>query len=539
MLTVPLQVLIGERAITAELLDDVQYGNAAPGGYTTAQFRLSRPISLPNAQLVAYQPVTVIDTRSGEQVWWGRLEDPGRDSASVWALQAVGGSSHARDLVTPVIYNDSRNDSWVRRDERVMPNSTFGTGNETAGTTPLVFTWPDKTVLPASGRTVAFYGLLDDTGQHVGGLHAQFTGGRVLATILQQWVGRGGPAADANLQSIAISTSLQTLAARLGTEFATLHTEAELRLFWNGAAATAIVGDTTWTECIGTRVLGTRVDRYGTELTAAANYTAPVIPVHAIVEDVLGRFLPEFDRANSSVDTSSPVTISQLTYEDGTTAAQLFDDLMALAVTHYWAAWGNPNGLGPVMEWKPWPLEVALPGLDTHLDAFSSPSSAADLFNQVAVRWKDPNGKSRTTIRTGACPALDAAGLTRRGSLDLGGQTGDTLQATTAGDAFLAAHRYPTNTGTIVVTRPVVDMSSGRTLDPHQLRAGVLCKVANLDPSTDQLNPIPNGDTVFRVSAVSYSAKSNAATLTLDSYERTVGRALAKLGKATALQRRI
>lgn len=539
MLTVPLQVLIGDRAVTAELLDDVQFGNTAPGGFTTAQVKLSRPINLPNPQLQAYQPVAIVDTRSGEQVWWGRLEDPGRDSTSVWQLQAVGGSSHARDLFAPVIYNDSRNDSWVRREERVLPKGTFGTGTEQGGATPLVFTWPDGTVLPASARTVAYYGRLRDTGQRVGGIHSSFTAGRAAATILMQLVGRDGPAADANLASVAIATSAQNLTARLGTEFTTLHAAAEMRLFWNGAAGSAVPGDTTWVEVVGARLLGTRVTRFGVELTAAAEYASPSIPVHSVVEDALGRFLPDFDRPNSIVDTSSPVTITQLAYEDGTTAAQLLDDLMALAPTHYWAAWGNPTGAGPVMEWKPWPLEVALPGLDTTMDSFSTANSAADLFNQVVVRWKDANGNTRTTTRTGTCDALDAAGLVRRGSLDLGGQAGDAAQAVAAGDAYLAAHRYPTNTGTIVVTRPVVDMGSGRTLDPHQLRAGVLCKVANLNPSPDLLNPIPNGDTVFRVSGVSYSAKSNAATLTLDSYERTVGRALARLGKATALQRRI
>jgi hypothetical protein len=537
-LAVPLQVLIGERAITAELLDDISYGNAAPGGYTTASVKLSRPIHLPNPQLEAYQPVTIIDTRSGEQVWWGRLEAPGRSSEEVWSLGAVGGSSHTRDEFAPVVYNDSRGSSFVRREEKVMPNSTFGAGTEGAST-PLVFTWPDGTVLPASGRTVAFYPLLRDTGQHLGGLHTQFTGGRTLSTILQQIVGRDGPAGDANLASVAISTSLQTLAARLGTEFATLHAGAELRLFWNGAAGTAIVGDTTWTECVGTRVLGTRLSRLGVELTAAANYTSPVIPVASIVEDLLGRYLPEYDRAGARVDTSSPVTVSQMAYEDGTTAAQILDDLMGLAPTHFWAAWGNNSGLGPTFEWTPWPLEVALPGLDTRRDGFDSPGSAADLYNQVTVRYKDPNGNTRTLLRTASVPALDAAGLTRCGSLDLGSQVGDVLQAATAGDAFLAAHKYPSNSGTIKVSRPVVDMSSGRTLYPHQLRAGVLCRVGNLQPQADALNPVPDGSTTFRVSAVGYSAKANTATLTLDSYERTLARSLAKLGKATSLQRRI
>jgi hypothetical protein len=537
MLTVPLQVLIGERAITAELLDDVQYGNAAPGGYTTAQFRLARPINLPNAQLAAYQPVTVVDTRSGEQVWYGRLEDPGRDSGSVWALQAVGGSSHARDLFTPVIYNDCRNTMWRRREQKVMPGGTWEQGADNDVDSPQVFTIPKGTVVPASGRVVAIYEALSGTGQRVAVTIARHIEGITSGGLEVQFVGRNGPGADTNLNGQTFSTSQQTLTARLGTEFSTLHKGVDLRIFLTGGTFTAAT-DTYWSEVMLPRIIGTRVDRFGVEFTTGYGSGATLTP-HSVVEDALGRLLPEFDRANSVVDTSATAALSQMAYEDGVTAAQLFDDLMGLVPTHYWAAWGNPNGLGPVFEWKPWPLEVALPGLDTRLDSFSSPSSAADLFNQVTVRYKDPHGVSRAVTRTGACPALDAAGLTRRGSLDLGSQVGDKAQATAAGDAFLTAHRYPTNTGTIVVTRPVVDLTSGRTLHPHQLRAGVLCKVANLEPAPDVLNPIANGDTIFRVSGVSYSAKSNAATLTLDSYERTLGRALAKLGRATALQRRI
>jgi hypothetical protein len=76
-------------------------------------------------------------------------------------------------------------------------------------------------------------------------------------------------------------------------------------------------------------------------------------------------------------------------------------------------------------------------------------------------------------------------------------------------------------------------------LQPWELRAGVLARVRNVAPHVDYLNPAPNGETIFRVSEVTYSAANNEATLTLDSYGRTVARALANLRRSTERQRRV
>ena len=539
-LAIPLQVRLvadGVRALDAGLLDDLSLSNSAPGGYRTATCKLSRPISLPTRELNPYTQLEVVDTRTGEQVWFGRLEDPGRTSAQVWSLTAVGGMTHAQDNHLPVIYNDSRNGVWRRREENVMPNGTWGQGSDNNTDDPMVFTIPRGTVVPASGRVVAVYDLLTGTGQHVAYAAARHVEGISSSGLEVQYVGRYGPGADTNLAGQTFSTTQQTLAARLGVDFTTLHSGLDARIILTGGAFTA-AADTYWSQLLGGRIIPTRLTRYGAELTTGYP-NQPWVPIDSIVEDVLGRFCPEFDRAGSTVDTSSTAQVTQLAYEDGTTAGAILDDLMGLAPTHYWAAWGNDNGRGAVFAWKPWPSRIALANLDTQVDEFDGPGSAADLANQVSVRYKDANDVTRWVLRTGYCPALSAAGLTRRALLDLGGTAGDKAQAAAAGDAYLAAHKYPTNSGTIKVSRPVVDQETGRTLQPWQLRSGVLACVRNLEPRPDDLNPISNGQTVFRVSDVTYSAKDNTATLTLDSYGRTVARALARLAKTAERTRRV
>lgn len=544
-LNAPLQVQLSNagnsvRSITRDLIDDVSYGSSVPGGFTTMGCKLSRPLELPNNDLSAYTTVRVVDTRSGEIVWSGRLEDPGRaSSGEVWQLGAVGGATHAKDVSKPVIYNDTRGSVWRRREERTLPSATFsnnGSEQSGGGETSMLYSFPRGTTLPTNGRSVSIYDLLLSTGQHLARCESRVTGGRALSTLNPQIVGRGGPAADAVLHSLNLSTSEQTLIARLGTTMTTLHTAPELRFLWSGTAGTVVGDDVTWMEARGTRVQGTRLTQLGVEIVTGYStvYNLP----HEIVADVLGRFTPEWDRAQAAIDTSSSVHIDQMAYDDGATADQILSDLMALAPTHYWAAWED-NGNGARFEWAPWPTQIALGTLNTNRDAFDSPQSAADLYNEVAVRYKDPNGNTATLVRTGTVPALDAAGLTRRGQLDLGSQLGTATAAADAGDAFLAAHQYPTNTGTIKVSRPLSDAVGGRTLQPWQLKAGVLCRVGNLYPRPDALNESADGSTVFRVSEVSYSAKSNEATLTLDSYNRTVARALAGLAKRTDRTRRL
>jgi hypothetical protein len=224
---------------------------------------------------------------------------------------------------------------------------------------------------------------------------------------------------------------------------------------------------------------------------------------------------------------------------------------MTMFPTHYWAVWGGDPvaqyqlpgyvGLGGAQfEWKPWPTTIALEGLDTELDVFDDSGSAADLYNEVMVRYVDAVGRSFTTLRTSTSPALTAAGLTRRAFIDLGSQLGNLAQSQLVGDNFLAAHQYPSNGGTIKVRRPLRDATTGRLLRPRELRAGVLCRVGNLAPQPDPLNSASsNGSTVFRVSTVSYSAKSDEATLTLDSYSRSLARQLAGLSRRAQRTRRL
>lgn len=560
MITVPLMVRLlsrtGSLNITGQLLDDLQYGNAVPGGYTSAQCKLSRPLDRNAIDLAPYTGFEVVDAASGQQLWYGRLEDPGKSSRDkVWSLSAQGWSAHAQDVAKAVNYQDSRLSEFVPFQPELKGGGDVQTGASDG--TPgyddpaMTFHWPKGAQLTSTRRLQMQLQTLVPSGQHIAYMRVVHSSGMVAAGVFSlDIVGRGGPAADAILATAVLTTAVTTTAIEIGNQFTSLHLIFEVRLRWNGGT-TVVANETTTTTVTEAMMQGTRLDRYGNELVSSSAYAGTGVPPHGIVEDVLGRFLTALDRGGSEVDTSITGKVTQLAYEDTTTAAQVLEDLMTLFPTHYWAVWGGDpvaqyglpgyvSAKGARFEWQPWPTTVSLDGLDTRRDDFTDSGSSADLYNEVTVRYKSANGKSYVVVRTGSSPALTAAGITRRAFVDLGSQMGNRAQAASVGDAFLLAHAYPSNGGTIKVSRPLRDMASGRLVHPRELRAGVLCRVANLAPQVDELNAVTtNGSTVFRVASVSYSAKSNEATLTLDSYGRSVARQLATLARRTARVRRL
>ena len=75
-----------------------------------------QPAAAVHPRRVAYYgQVNVYDTRNGNQVWCGRLDDPGRSAGTageVWELSAVGGSAHAHDRTLPHIFVDTGTEDW-------------------------------------------------------------------------------------------------------------------------------------------------------------------------------------------------------------------------------------------------------------------------------------------------------------------------------------------------------------------------------------------------------------------------------------------
>lgn len=537
-LTIPLAVRLqtsrSTRHVTAEVRD-LQFREVIPGGFASIQIDLSRPLTLQPDEIAYYGKLVVYDARNGTVVCEGRLEDPGRsagDSGQVWQLVAIGPSAHAMDRAVPLIYVDKDMSRWTPVEVTACPDGQVRVGDDMTifpGEPSMTAQMPNGTPVTATTYIGRAYLPISRAGQKVARHDWQWDAGRTTVDLRLRAFARDTATWASTFTQIrdhAGNTAGAGLSPKvIGTDWTAGKDAVDVRLAWVGAT-TSVGDDVTWGAWAGMVVQGTRYDKSGNELLTAASYTANTVLASDIVADVLGRLLPAYDGANASVAVTS-YAIEQLAYPDGVTPSAVLADLMKLEPNFYWAAW-EANAAGKHrFEWRSWPTTVRYEA-DT-IDGFDSPGSADGLWNAVRVRYRDAAGEIRTVRRTQTVAELDAAGLTREELLDNGDVLGR-LDATQVGDQFLAEHLHPPNAGTLTVARRVLDLQTGRMVEPWEIRAGHLIRVRGVMPRVDALNATTrDGSTVFRIMEKAYQASRAAATLSLDSYPQTVARVLADL----------
>lgn len=549
---VPLSVRIitttTDKHITRDLRN-LRFRSAAPGGFASATFALDRPINFQPEDITYFARVIVYDTRNAQVVWEGRLEDPGRgagDDGEVWELAAIGPSAHVDDRTLPLIYVD-RDVTSMERVDNFTPGAQDSIGadpDDAAGAEQRVLLQMPQglsvTSSPSS-RVVVRYQHIAWAGQLLARYDYEWDGGVVDGNHLVQAVTRtnGSMAGGENSRSDALNTAGGGSSARVvTTHFPVGRSTVELRQIRNAGGASTVPSDRYWCSFLGFYVQAVRYDKAGNQLTnGAADYPNYWVYGHWIVADLLGRLLTQYDGAGASI-TDTTYQIDQLAYPDGATPGEVLDDLMLLEPAYYWAAW-EANAAGKYrFEWSLWPTSVRYEA--TVDDGFTSPGSAANLYNSVRVRYKQPNGHVLSVRRTSTVPALDDIGLVREAYIDLSDNVGSNSNAVQVGDQFLAEHRYPPNAGTVTIARPILDLTLVRMVQPWEIRPGTLIRLRGVNPHIDPLNATGrDGVTVFRVVSVEYDTSAAAATLELDSYSITTATAIARARSRLAnIQRR-
>lgn len=529
-LSVPLAVRVGDQHVTRQV-QSLSFRKEAVGGCRSISFSLARPLS----DLGGLDPlarVVVYDTRSASPVVDGRFSDPGRGAGADgqrWDCVAFGPAQHASDLSQSLIYLDSSTEGWVfDRVDLAGAGATFAAGAapDTNGVQGLVATWQDGTQIVTNSAVSIRYARLWQAGQK-------------LARVAFNWV-TGVSGADFKIDTIfsndgnwgAVDASVDnwstlggTRSNAVGANFTNGRNTVDIRTRWAGGAATVFTS-TTWAYTTPPQVEALRLDKAGAEVLGG--YSGTAYP-HQIVADLLGRVLPQMDGTNAVVDTASTYPITHLAYPDGTTPAQVLEDLMALVPAYRWYTRpASTAGGGYGFEWSMWPTTVRYEA--TLDDGGSFPLSTQSVYNQVRVKWIDTAGRTMWTSRSMPCAVLDNNGLVRRATIDLGSEAGNLAQAISAGDHFLTEHNVPKNSGTLTVARAIRDAITGAWVQPWEIEAGELVRVLGIEAYPDAFNAITNdGQGVFRIHAVDYTTDGNTATLALDSDPKTTEDALAKL----------
>lgn len=529
-LNVPLAVSVGGKHITAKV-EGLSFRKEAVGGVSNITLGLAAPLS--SFAVTAYDRCLVSDGRSAKVLAEGRITDTGRSASLTegqkYAVAAMGPAAHASDYNAPLMVIDqSMDDGW----RRVKRSNNAG-GDIGQSTKPTSDTTDAIVAQFAQGKTVdtddvlaVRYERIRDADMRLGSVAYDWDAGRVDSNFKARILGvldntpAGSAAKSSNWDTAGGSHRIVYT-----TDFTIGRNQFDLEAYYSGAG-TSPTTDRYWASFANIVIRSLLYDQAGGNQGNAQDY----VEADWVVEHLLGGgWLPQFDGANASIDRTAAQQIDQMVYPDGISAREVLEDLMSLEPAHFWTTGPRDlTGTGYPFWWKLWPTTVRYEA--TLEDGGDFPGTATELYNSVLVRWNDRRGRSRSTIRTGTCPALDAAGVARQAVIDVSNELGSIANAQRIGDNFLAAHKYPQNGGTLNVARPIRDLLTGRMVDPFEIEPAELIRVRGVESYSDSLNASSSdGQTVFRIWASQYTADVNTAVLELDTYPRTTAQALARL----------
>jgi hypothetical protein len=530
-----------------------------------------------NKMIALFNRIQVIDLRTMEIAWEGRIEQPARESdKDTWTLGVKGTSAFADDIRRPMFYLDDQLDSWTK-----AKYPTFNLSEDTNnGREELQITFVATYPWDTSGTDTQFlrrrltfqkiqqcdlYGIGRFDAIWNGDDGADISGKLGIAMQAEDWSGNFGtsPVDQRKIASRFISSATidQKIFRAVGTGFADnaaiLHMAAGY-IATSGAEATVtdLLTDGRWKY---PRVQPQRMDRFRTRLNTAASYPDGALRPYQVVEDVLGRFLngghdrliddnpyPGYVNPYTAyVDTSSTVLmINGWTFYDGVTAAEILDKICDEAqTTAYWAIWEsrftNTDDTFQSkcdFEFVNWPNSWGY--LLTSEDGITEQPSANDEYSfawyQYTWDTENPGYKHIYTYwNTNLDSELDQAQITRATFLQRDQTLGDFAPAITEiRDFFTNTASRVKNAGSIKISRPVPVFDPGvgrpygmaRMLDPWMVRPGKLGKVTDIEPKAS-MNDFAYGNnapsretdgTIFRMVGVEYDSASNTATVDLD-----------------------
>lgn len=261
--------------------------------------------------------------------------------------------------------------------------------------------------------------------------------------------------------------------------------------------------------------------------------TTPTLTVRGVVHDLMGRgfsSLVEFDQNRVADGTAWNTVVDHAAWWDGVSAREVLEFCVAKAPGMWWGIFEpGPSGL-PKFEIGRWDGPVRYV-IDPSVADVKLSGGTGDLANRALVRYVGVIFKKAKTIWVAEVRAnikgLSESGIDRTMMVDLTGEGLMTPEdARIRGLAALAKAAKAKTAGSVTVSGPILDLIEGRMVEPWEVRGGAAAYIADATssfsraPSTAAVGA--DGESIFRIQAVSYDISSNSATLSLDGGERSL-----------------
>lgn len=544
--TVPLAVRVKnaryDGLITGYLHGAPTFTKTDPGGFRSGSFTIDQRLAHRSDIIQPYSRVYFYNKRNGDTVFEGDITHPGRSTGSEGALLEVtvdGGAERLNDWSGARIFIDRDMQAWTKIQSTSISATTVSVGDDRGGSggDALTLAFPESTHVELNYRVEAIYTRIIEATQQLGAFNYAWDGGQTSGS--PGWQVRGlvtPPSTVARSQTLSTTASGGSIAT-VGGSIPVGANVAILQLIWTGGSSSTAAVDNTWVSILRPIITARLKLKDGTYKTGASYIdTLTAVDVwHDLLGDVLAG---SFDGPNAQLDAGTGYGIRHLSFPDGVTPAQVAEELMKVEPACTYIVGPSTPGVDKFsFKWIARSTQVRYE-LNVWTDEHVGGIQAVEQYNEAVVRWKSPTGNPRMTVDTQVIPEMDAVGRTRRFFQDLTDTLSDSDNAAQANATVLTNHRYPLNGGRVTVSREVVDLFTGRRVQPYEIEPGYMVRLVGIEPSPDALNTtVPNGSTVCRIVSTSYSADSHSVGLDLDSVPLSMFKAIAATRKTGTPQR--
>lgn len=526
--------------VTGFLLAPPNCKFADPGGMIAASFKVDYQIGMRTDIFKPYSRVYFYNKRNGDTIFEGDMAHPGRatDDGFTLEINIEGGIDRLSDWSGPRIWIDRDYEGWIKNPATsvVATNVQGGDDRGGSGNDALTMAFPSDQHVELNSRCEAGYYRIREAGQELGWFNYSWDAGHTSGS--PGWLVRSiatPPSTVVRSQIFNVGGSGGS-GAVVGGSLPAGSNVLFLQVIWtSGSSNTGSAGaDIVWASIMTLVVICRLKDKTGAFQPGSIPPYNDTLTADLVVEDMLGTELlnTSFDGANAQVDAGSAYPIRQLAYPNGVTPKQVFDQLMDFEDDMTYLV-GASNPLNDKYSIK-WMLRDNTIRYQFYvwIDEYSASAQEVDQFDTAIARWKAPTGLIKQTVTTQSIPELTAVGRSRRIYQDLSDTTSDVNNAAQANTVLLNDHRFPLNGGKLVVRRQVVDMWTGRRVEPWEIQVGFIANVVGINPNRDSLNSSPrNGSTICRIVANDYNGGEHAASLDLDSEPWSMYAAIAKANK--------